>query len=117
MSCIASAVSLRSASGSIFRKVPSGVSTTLLKSLGIDWFENTAWGGADLRPSRETGMPVADLTPDGTYYFDYHHTEDDTFDKIVPEDLSQSVAAMVSLAYFAAETPATFRRVPAEKAE
>jgi hypothetical protein len=88
--------------------------STLLEPLGVDWFENTAWGGADLRPSRETGMPVADLTPDGTYYFDYHHTEDDTFDKIVPEDLSQSVAAIVSLAYFAAETPVTFRRVPAE---
>jgi hypothetical protein len=89
----------------------------LLKPLGIEWFENTAWGGADISPARKAGVPVADLTPDGTYYFDYHHTEDDTFDKIVPEDLAQGVAAMVSLAYFAAETPETFRRVPGEETE
>jgi hypothetical protein len=88
---------------------------TLLEPLGIGWFENTAWGGADLRPSKERGVPVADLTPDGTYYFDYHHTEDDTFDKVEPEDLAQNVAAMASLAYFAAETPATLRRLPAEE--
>jgi hypothetical protein len=87
----------------------------LLEPLGIEWFENTGRGGADLKPSREAGVPVADLTPDGTHYFDYHHTEDDTFDKVVPENLAQNVAALVSLAYFAAETPATFRRVPAEE--
>jgi len=88
--------------------------TPLLEPLGIEWFENTGRGGADLRPSREQGVPVADLTPDGTYYFDYHHTENDTFDKVVPEDLAQNVAAMTSLAWFAAEMSESLRRVPAE---
>ncbi|MDH3254275.1 MAG: M20/M25/M40 family metallo-hydrolase [Acidobacteriota bacterium] len=87
----------------------------LLAPLGIDWYENTGRGGADLRPLREAGVPVADLTPDGTYYFDYHHTEDDTFDKVAPDDLAQNVAAMVSLAYFAAEIPMSFRHLPPEE--
>ena len=33
------------------------------------------------------------LNQDGTYYFDLHHTPDDTLDKIDPETLRQNVAA------------------------
>ena len=41
---------------------------------------------------------MQDLTPvglsqDGTRYFDYHHTPDDTLDKVDPAQLRQNVAA------------------------
>jgi Zn-dependent M28 family amino/carboxypeptidase len=84
----------------------------LLAPLGIDSFGNTGRGGADLIPLRQVGVPIADLTADGTYYFDYHHSEDDTFDKVDPRALAQSVAAMATLAYYAAEMPDPPRRVP-----
>lgn len=36
-------------------------------------------------------------------YFDYHHTADDTLDKINPEQLKQNVAAWAAVSYLAAE--------------
>lgn len=84
----------------------------LLEPLGIEWHGNTARGGADLSPLRRARVPVADLTQDGTYYFDYHHTDDDTFDKIDPEALAQNLAAYTVLAYLAAEVEASFTPAP-----
>jgi carboxypeptidase Q len=48
-------------------------------------------------------LPVADLKQDGTEYFDFHHTADDTLDKIKPEDLAQNVAAWAVFARFFAD--------------
>ena len=31
------------------------------------------------------GMPGVGLSQDGTRYFDYHHTPDDTLDKVDPD--------------------------------
>lgn len=75
----------------------------LLAPLGIEWLGGEARGGADLRPLRAAGVPVADIIQDGTFYFDYHHTADDTLDKVDPEALAQNVAAYVTVAYLAAE--------------
>ncbi len=57
-------------------------------------------------------MPVADLTQDGTHYFDFHHTDDDTFDKVDPAALAQNLAAYTVLAYLAAEADETFTPGP-----
>ncbi len=46
---------------------------------------------------------MADLSPDATFYFDYHHTADDTLDKVDPGDLTQNVAAYSVVAFWAAE--------------
>jgi hypothetical protein len=75
----------------------------LLAPLGIEHSPDPAWGGADLRPLSAARVPVADLPQDATHYFDIHHTEDDTFNKIDPNDLAKNVAAYATLAYFAAE--------------
>ena len=39
------------------------------------------------------GVAALDLAQDGTYYFDLHHTPDDTLDKIDIVQLRQNVAA------------------------
>jgi hypothetical protein len=62
-----------------------------------------ASGGADIGAMREAGVPVFDLTQNGLDYFDYHHTADDTLDKIDPAALRQNVAAWATIAYLAAE--------------
>jgi hypothetical protein len=53
---------------------------------------------------------------DGTDYFDYHHTADDTLDKVDPKKLDQSTAAFASFAWLAAEAPMALGPVP-KKAE
>jgi carboxypeptidase Q len=84
---------------------------TLLAPIGIELGDNTADGGADLSPMRKVGMPVLSLTHDDTFYFDYHHTPDDTLDKIDRDDINQNVAAYVTAAYVAANIEEDFGRL------
>lgn len=83
----------------------------LLKPIGAQRGSNTASGGSDLSPMRKSGMPVFSLSHDATYYFDYHHTPDDTLDKIDRDDLNQSVAAYVTAAFIAANIEQDFGRL------
>lgn len=53
--------------------------------------------GSDIGPMIEDGMPGIELSQDGTYYFDVHHTPDDTLDKVDPEALRQNVAAWTTM--------------------
>ena len=53
-------------------------------------------------------MAWASLRQDGTDYFDYHHTPDDTLDKIDPKALAQNVAAYAVFAYLAASADGDF---------
>ena len=85
---------------------------SLLEPLGIENGDNEARGGPDLSPLREHLVPAIDLVQDGTYYFDYHHTADDTLDKIDPEQLRQNVAAFVGVAYLAAQAEEELRPIP-----
>jgi hypothetical protein len=62
-------------------------------------------GGADIGPLRRAGVPVLGLRQDTTHYFDYHHTNADTLDKVKPADLARNVAAMALLAWSLAEMP------------
>jgi hypothetical protein len=64
-----------------------------LAGLGITLGENTASGGPDVSVLKAQGVPVASLLQDGTDYFDYHHTPNDTLDKIDPQAMQQNVAA------------------------
>lgn len=66
-------------------------------------------GGADVAPLGEAGVPIFLLSQDGTKYFDYHHTADDTLDKVDPAALSQNVAAWAALAWLAADSDVDFR--------
>ncbi len=84
----------------------------LLTPLGVERGDNEADGGADLSPMAPARVPLADLSQVGTYYFDWHHTANDTLDKIDPKDLDQNVAAWVVVTYAAAEMPGDFGRGP-----
>jgi hypothetical protein len=55
-------------------------------------------------------VPVADLDQNGWDYFDYHHTPDDTLDKIDRAKLNQNVAAYATFVYLAAEMDWDFRK-------
>lgn len=79
-----------------------------LAPLGIIPGGNTASGGADVTHLRQAGMPVVDLSQDGLDYFDYHHTPDDTLDKIDPAALRQNVAAWAVFAYLVADSDWVF---------
>ena len=86
----------------------------LLKPLGIPYeARRPAFGGADFGQMVKLGMPAIDLDHDATLYFDYHHTANDTLDKVDPEDLRFNVAAWVTFLWFAAESRVEFGPLPA----
>ena len=61
-------------------------------------------GGADIRPLGDLGVLRIGYRPDDSDYFDIHHTRADTLDKINPDHLSESTAAIVGLAWRLANT-------------
>jgi Zn-dependent M28 family amino/carboxypeptidase len=84
-----------------------------LEPLGIELGGRTeARGGPDFIPLSAYGLAAADLRQDGTRYFDYHHTENDTFDKIDADEMAQNVAAYAVLAWLAAQAPVDFGSGP-----
>jgi Zn-dependent M28 family amino/carboxypeptidase len=64
-----------------------------LSSLDIERGANDRAGGTDIEPLEKLGVPVFGLVQDGAYYFDLHHTANDTLDKIDPQALEQNVEA------------------------
>ncbi len=87
---------------------------TVLRPLGIKRGNNMSNGGPDMSPFMDVGMPVMRLEQDGTDYFDYHHTADDTLDKVNPESLSQNVAAWTAWLYLVAQSNTDFRKKSGE---
>ena len=56
-------------------------------------------GGADIGPLKNQGVPLIGFRPDGQRYFDFHHTAEDTFEKVDDRELHLGAAAMASLFY------------------
>ncbi len=81
----------------------------VLGPLNIVRYPGETSGGPDMIPLSQRGVPALRLLQDGTDYFDYHHTPNDTFDKVKPENMKQNVAAWVVFTYMAAEWPGYFR--------
>ncbi|MDY7226484.1 M20/M25/M40 family metallo-hydrolase [Hyalangium rubrum] len=73
-------------------------------------------GGADLTPLLPARVPFFGVRQDGTHYFDVHHTHADTLDKVEPEALAKSTAAVAWMAYVMAEMPGVLPRPPAPPA-
>ncbi|HEX8225856.1 MAG TPA: M20/M25/M40 family metallo-hydrolase [Allosphingosinicella sp.] len=82
----------------------------LLAPLGIARGTQAASGGVDLGPWVTAGTAAVDLQQDGTRYFDYHHTPDDTLDKVDPEQLRQNVAAWTAMLSLIADAPEEIER-------
>jgi hypothetical protein len=79
------------------REVEAKMLQAALAPLGIVPGELDKAEGSDIEPLLDSGMPGVGLSQDGAYYFDVHHTPDDTLDKIDPEDLRQNVAAWTAM--------------------
>jgi carboxypeptidase Q len=60
-------------------------------------------GGADIGPLMKDGVLGLGLHPEGSAYFDLHHSPADTFDKIDPDHLARNTAAMALMAFILAE--------------
>jgi Zn-dependent M28 family amino/carboxypeptidase len=71
--------------------------TAALAPLGITKNDKGEADGTDIDPTVTAGAPWISLNQDGTRYFDYHHTPDDTLDKIDPTQLRQNVAAWTTV--------------------
>jgi Zn-dependent M28 family amino/carboxypeptidase len=72
-----------------------------------------AHGGADIAGLEQAGVPSIELEQDASRYFDYHHTADDTLNKVDPVQLAQNVAAWASFIYLVADSDIDFRALKA----
>lgn len=83
----------------------------LIAPLGISWSDaNDAKGQSDMSVLGKAGMPSLNFSQNSNAYFDYHHTPNDTFDKIIPEDMRYLTAAYATIFYVAAELDIDFRQ-------
>jgi len=76
----------------------------LLSGIGADQIAADG-GGADIGPMMREGVIGASLDTDGAHYFDIHHTQADTLDKVNPRELALCVATMAVMAYTVADLP------------
>jgi Zn-dependent M28 family amino/carboxypeptidase len=88
----------------------------LLEPLGAGTLRKGSAGGADVSPMEPAGVPLFGLRQETGRYFDFHHTADDTFDKIEASSLDKAAAAMAAMAYAVADLPEIHARpsAPAE---
>ena len=76
-----------------------------LAPLGITRAPGGGDGGTDVAPIVRSGVAAITLGQDGSRYFDYHHTPDDTLDKVDPAQLRQNVAAWTAMLAVVANAP------------
>jgi hypothetical protein len=70
----------------------------LLAPYGLSDFEDEG-GGADIVPLQPLGTALIGFLPDSQRYFRYHHTKEDTFDKVDKRELELGAASMTALVY------------------
>ncbi len=86
-----------------------------LAPLGIVHGTGKAGDGTDVEPTLAHGVAAIDLNQDGTRYFDWHHTPEDTLDRIDPPQLRQNVAAWATMLAIVADAPETIGAVSPKK--
>lgn len=72
--------------------------------------ENDAKGQSDMSRLGEAGMPAVNLNADDGYYMDYHHTPNDTLDKVDAEAMKQATAVYTMFAWMAAQMNVDYRK-------
>jgi Zn-dependent M28 family amino/carboxypeptidase len=70
----------------------------LLEPYGLSDFSQEG-GGADISPLAPQGVPLMGYLPDSQRYFNFHHTAEDTFDKVDKRELELGAAAMAAIIY------------------
>ena len=86
-----------------------------LAPLGIVRGSGIGGDGTDVGPTLATGVAAIDLNQDGTRYFDYHHTPEDTLERIDPQQLRQNVAAWTTMLAIVADAPEAIGPVTPKK--
>ncbi|RXM41420.1 peptidase M28 [Chryseobacterium sp. CH21] len=72
--------------------------SNLFLPYGVYNFEER-FSGTDLYPLHDMGIPAAELMPDSQRYFDIHHTEEDTFEKVNRRELLLGATALTQIIY------------------
>jgi hypothetical protein len=62
-------------------------------------------GGSDIAPLIKDGVPGLSERTVGTHYFDWHHTEADTLDKVSLEDFRKNLASLAVMSFVLADMP------------
>ena len=57
------------------------------------------YAGTDVEPLHDLDVPVAELVPDSQRYFDIHHSDEDTFEKVNRRELLLGAVTMGQLLY------------------
>lgn len=70
----------------------------LLEPYGLSDFSQEG-GGADIGPLGPQGTALIGFLPDSQRYFSYHHTPEDTIDKVDKRELELGSASMAALVY------------------
>lgn len=80
----------------------------VLAPIGATLLERATDTGEDIVFLTDKGVPGFSPIQDTRYYFNYHHTAADTFDKVNPRELGENAAVMAVTAYALADaaTPA-----------
>lgn len=75
----------------------------LLAPYGVQRVQHDEWGGADIGPLKKQGAVLVGFHPDGQKYFDYHHTAQDTFDKVNKRELQFGVVVLADIMWMLSE--------------
>jgi len=81
------------------------IATLLTPVLTGDEFVRAGGGGSDISPLMADGVPGLGESTTGAHYFDWHHTEADTLDKVDPVDFRKNVASLAVMTYILADMP------------
>jgi carboxypeptidase Q len=76
----------------------------VLEPIGAETLEGTPETGEDIAGLTEKGVPSFAPVQDSRFYFNYHHTAADTFDKVDPKHLNENAAVDAVLAYALADS-------------
>ena len=76
-----------------------------LAPLGIVRGGGDPHGGTDVEPTMKLGAATVDLNQSGLRYFDWHHTPEDTLERVDPAQLRQNVAAWTTMLAIVADAP------------
>lgn len=87
------------ADGAVFGKFFEKISAyeALLEPYGLKLTKGGS--GADIGPLKGMKGLLSGYSPDSQRYFDYHHSADDTFDKVNKRELELGAASMATLVY------------------
>lgn len=73
----------------------------------------TDGGGVDIGPLMAEGVPGLHLDTVHEHYFDWHHSEADTLDKVDLQDFRRAVGMLAVMGYVLADMPGTLVPLPA----